>query len=179
MYQTGESEIETKPDLLRNEFIRTTILTLIAKRLDSIPNHVGFHIPHQADASTLGTVAYSVSPLLSYSAMSNATITLSLTTRSGSSKNLLSTPSTPSSSPKLPNASAASCRTILASFISLNVSTRLGIDAGCDSWPNTNAISCLNKADGSANPFAKVWIAGTAVGRFGGDARSRRANMAR
>lgn len=55
---------------------------------------------------------------------------------------------------------------------------RAGIDAGWDNWPKTNAISCLKRAEGSASPFANARTAGTAVGRSGGDARSRRPNIA-
>ena len=57
--------------------------------------------------------------------------------------------------------------------------TRLGIDAGCDNWPNTNAISCLKRADGSWKPEANALTASTAVSRSGGEERSRRANIAR
>lgn len=41
-----------------------------------------------------------------------------------------------------------------------------------------NATSCLNKALLSFNPLARILIAGTAVGRSGGEARSLRANIA-
>lgn len=126
----------------------------------------------------LGTKAYSVSPLFSKSAISNATITLSLTTCSRSSKNCLKISSTPSSSPRLPRASAASCLTILASSLLLKADTSAGIDAGCDNWPNTNAISCRKSAEGSWKPLARARIAGIAVGRSGGDAKSLRPNMA-
>lgn len=51
--------------------------------------------------------------------------------------------------------------------------------AGWHSCPNTNAISCRKRADRSCNPSAKANTAGTAVGRSGGEERSRNANMAR
>ncbi len=60
----------------------------------------------------------------------------------------------------------------------LKVEIRLGIDAGCDSWPKTNAISWRKRADESVNPDAKALTAGIAVGRSGGDDKSRRANIA-
>lgn len=62
----------------------------------------------QAPAVVSGRRAYSFSPFLSYSAISSATIMLSLTTVSESSMNFRSISSTPSSSPRLPSASAAS-----------------------------------------------------------------------
>ena len=58
------------------------------------------------------------------------------------------------------------------------MSTRLGIEAGCESWPNTKAISCRKRAEGSEKPSANALTAGIAVGRSGGEERSRRANMA-
>ena len=52
------------------------------------------------------------------------------------------------------------------------------MEAGCDNWPKTKAISCLKRADLSENPFAKARTAGMAEGRSGGDARSLRPNIA-
>jgi hypothetical protein len=52
------------------------------------------------------------------------------------------------------------------------------MDAGCESCPKTKAISWRKSADGSLKPFASARTAGTAVGRSGGEARSRRPNIA-
>ena len=52
------------------------------------------------------------------------------------------------------------------------------MEAGCESWPNTKAISWRNNAEGSEKPAARAWTAEIDVGRFGGEARSLRANIA-
>ncbi|KAM0676474.1 hypothetical protein GVAV_000441 [Gurleya vavrai] len=66
-----------------------------------------------------------------------------------------------SSVPTAPNASAHSCLTIPCSSFLPNTSANALTDSFILICPKTNAISCLNKAESSENPFARILTAST------------------